>query len=293
MNLLGEAAAYCRRLTRRSQSNFYHAFFFLSPERREALHAVYAYCRTVDDIVDGEAPEQDKRRQLEQWRRELECVFSDSKPTHPIAVRLQEACRLFPLRQEDALAVLEGCEMDLTTTRYATWQDLRRYCYHVASAVGLLCIEIFGYRHPAARNYAVDLGLALQLTNILRDVAEDGRRGRIYLPQEDLAAFSVSEEQLLAGRRDAALLALLRFEAQRARMHYLRARASLRGEDRRSLLAAEIMGDTYYSLLCEIEARQFAVFPPAERISLPRHRKLSIALSALGRSLLRWPPQTS
>lgn len=114
-----------------------------------------------------------------------------------------------------------------------------------------------------------------------------------YLPQEDLAAFSVSEEQLLAGRRDAALLALLRFEAQRARMHYLRARASLRGEDRRSLLAAEIMGDTYYSLLCEIEARQFAVFPPAERISLPRHRKLSIALSALGRSLLRWPPQTS
>ena len=286
MGIVKGAADYCRKLTTRSQSNFYYAFLFLPPWRREALYTVYAYCRLIDDIVDGDDPEPVKRGALAQWREELELVFSGRSPAHPVAQRLQDAWRRFGLRHEDALAILEGCEMDLTATRYETWEDLRRYCYHVASAVGLLCIEIFGYRHPGAREYAVDLGLALQLTNIIRDVAEDARRGRIYLPLEDLRAFGVSEADLLEGRRTDAVLRLLRFEGRRARTLYLRARAALRNEDRRSLVVAEIMGDIYFAILEEIERSGFDVFPPAEKIALGRRRKIAIALSTFGKTLL-------
>src|SRR5205807_879770 len=184
-SFIANAAAYCTKLTQRSRSNFYYAFLFLPREKREALEAVYAYCRLVDDVVDEEAPEAEKRAGIEKWRRQLDAVYAPSpsaEPDHPVVLKLREAVQRFPIRREDLEAVIDGCAMDISQARYRTWDELRTYCYRVASAVGLVCIEIFGYSSPRARDYAIDLGIALQLTNILRDVAEDARRGRIYLP---------------------------------------------------------------------------------------------------------------
>src|SRR5581483_2836591 len=170
---IANAAQYCTKLTQRSRSNFYYAFLFLPRERREALEAVYAYCRLVDDVVDEEAPEAQNREGIEKWRRELDAVFSvaGAETSHPVALKLRESVQRFAIRREDMEAVIDGCAMDISYTRYRTWDDLRTYCYRVASAVGLICIEIFGYSSPRARDYAIDLGIALQLTNILRAVA--------------------------------------------------------------------------------------------------------------------------
>src|SRR5581483_2666112 len=250
-SFIANAAQYCTKLTQRSRSNFYYAFLFLPRERREALEAVYAYCRLVDDVVDEEAPEAQKREGIEKWRRELDAVFSvaGAETSHPVALKLREAVQRFAIRREDMEAVIDGCAMDISYTRYRTWDDLRTYCYRVASAVGLMCIEIFGYSSPRARDYAIDLGIALQLTNILRDVAEDARRGRIYLPTEELESFGVSEADLVGGKRSPEFLRLMRHNAARARAHYLRARAAIGEGERRRLVIAEIMGDIYYALL--------------------------------------------
>lgn len=270
-------------LTARGRSNFYYAFLFLPRQRREALEAVYAYCRLMDDIVDEGGSDGEKRAALLSWRGELEAAFFGGAPRSETGRRLQEAHLRFGLRHEDALAVLAGCEMDLERARYATWEELRTYCYHVASAVGLLCIDVFGCRHHGSRRYAEDLGLALQLTNIIRDVAEDAERGRIYLPQEDLRAFGVSEEDILLGRRSEGMRRLLRFEVGRARTHYLRARAAMPAEDRRALVVAEIMGGIYYGILGEIERRGYDVH--GERIALSGRRKMTLALLAFARGL--------
>lgn len=294
---------YCRALTQKSGTSFYYAFLFLPRERREGIYAIYAFCRLIDDIVDGDVAEiqseAEKRAALSGWRRELDWVFAprgaeagqggaddDAEQHHPVAAALRQLHQRFGLHQEDALAVIEGCEMDLTQTRYATWEALRGYCYRVASAVGLMCIDVFGHSQPAAREYAIDLGLALQLTNIVRDVAEDAGRGRIYLPLEELAACGVSEDDLRCGRRSEAVLRLLRLQATRAHDHYRRARAALPEEDRRSLLVAEIMGDIYHALLRKIERSGFAIFPPSDKIRLGRRHKLAIALTTVSRSLL-------
>lgn len=274
-----------------SGSNFSTAFWFLRGEQRAALDAVYAYCRLVDDIVDGDVPVPDQRAALQEWRHELELAFSGGVPRQGVARGLQEAHRRFGVRHEDALAVLEGCEIDLVQTRYATWDELRRYCYHVASAVGLMCVRIFDPGRPGdvTREYAINLGLALQVINIIRDVAEDARRGRIYLPQEDLLAFGVREEDVLAGRRGPEMLRLLRFQAQRARTHYLRAQAALPAEARRALMPAQIMGDIYYALLCRIERSGFAVFDDHAKVALPTRRKLAVALRSVARSVIPAP----
>lgn len=291
---------YCRELTQQSGTSFYYAFLFLPRERREGLYAIYAFCRLIDDIVDGDVAgvtsEAQKRAALAGWRQELDWVFAPAAPGgggagdaarhHPVAAALRQLHRRFGLHKEDALAVIDGCEMDLTQTTYPTWEALRGYCYRVASAVGLLCIDVFGHSQPAARDYAIELGLALQLTNIIRDVAEDAARGRIYLPLADLRACGVSEADLLAGRRSAEVMRLLRQQAARAHQHYRRARALLPEEDRRSLLVAEIMGDIYHALLRKIERSGFAVLPPGGKIQLRRHHKLAIALTTVSRSLL-------
>jgi phytoene synthase len=175
-------------------------------------------------------------------------------------------------------------EMDLTRRRYATFDELYQYCYRVASTVGLLCIEIFGYQRPSTRDYAVDLGIAFQLTNILRDVLEDARRGRIYLPLEDLHRFDCTEAELLTGRYSPRVAALMAFECGRARAYYLRARGALAPEDRGSLAAAEAMCLIYKRLLDRIEARHFDVFGP--KVTLPRYEKVTLALAAWGRSQL-------
>ena len=286
---LGGAAAYCRKLTSRSQSNFYYAFLFLPPERRAALEAVYAFCRLVDDVVDEEAPVETKLAGLVTWRAELARVYGEVKeaPRHPVATRLLEAIRHFAIRREDMEAIIDGCAMDVERDRYDTWEELRTYCYRVASAVGLMCIEIFGYSSDAARAYAVDLGIALQLTNIIRDVAEDARRGRVYLPQEDLKRFGVSAEELVSttGLPSENMVRLLRFESNRARAHYVRARAAIGDDEKRQLVIAEIMGDIYYAILEEIEKSNYDVFRGKKVIR--RRHKMAIALRNFAGAKLR------
>ena len=276
------AYAYCQSITRRSSSNFYYAFRLLSPERRDALFAVYAFCRFVDDIAD-DAGRRNPAALLARWRDELARVY-DGTPTHPIGSALADAVQRFPLAQQHFLDLIRGVEMDLTQRRYATFDGLYEYCYLVASTVGLLCIEIFGHQQPSARDYAVDLGVAFQLTNILRDVMEDGRRGRIYLPLEDLRRFDCTEAELLSSHYSPRLGALMAFECGRARAYYLRARGGLAPEDRSSLAAAEAMRLIYERLLDRIEARHFDVFGP--KVTLPRYQKLTLALAAWGRSQL-------
>ena len=286
-SFLSGAAAYCRKLTTRSKSNFYYAFLFLPRERREALEAVYAYCRLVDDVVDEEAPVAKKLQGIARWREELDAVYGDAAPTHPVSERLRATVRRFPIRRQDMEAIIDGCAMDIEKSRYADWDELRLYCYRVASAVGLMCVEIFGYtpsQSEAVRRYAIDLGIALQLTNILRDVAEDARRGRIYLPADELAAFGVTDEELVSGQRSPAFLRMMQFQAARARSHYLRARAALSTYERSKLVIAEIMGDIYYALLEQIEAREFDVF--GERATVRRRDKMRIALGNFARAQL-------
>jgi phytoene synthase len=285
-SLYQTAADYCRKLTTKSQSNFYYAFFFLSPRRRQALEAVYAFCRLVDDVVDEPAADADKHAGLAAWRADVEKMYGAGEPTHIVAQRLKSALDDFAFQKDDLLAIIDGCEMDIAKHRYESWDELRLYCYRVASAVGLLCIEIFGYLTPAAREYAINLGIALQLTNILREVAEDAGRGRIYLPAEDLRLFGVTEADLQSGVASDNFRRLMTFEAQRARTHYLRARAAIGADEKRKLFVAEIMGDVYYRLLCELEARQFEIFGAKTKLS--RSTKLVIALKKfVGAQLLR------
>lgn len=280
---LAEAYAYCQAVTRRSSSNFAYAFRLLDAPRRDALMAVYAFCRFVDDIAD-DAGRADPAGLLQRWRDELEGVYH-GVPTHPIGRALADAARRYPLAQRHFLDLIDGVELDLTRRRYETFAELHRYCYLVASTVGLLCIEIFGHRDASAGEYAVDLGVAFQLTNILRDVFEDARRGRLYLPLEDLRLFDCREADLLGGTWSPRLGALLAFECGRARAFYLRAGGALAPVDRAALAPAEAMRLIYERLLSRIEARQFDVFHPA-KVALPRYEKVSLALAAWGRAQL-------
>jgi len=279
---IDEAYALCRDVTKRSSSNFYYAFHLLGPAQRNALYAVYAFCRFVDDIAD-DTGRRDPAQLLERWRAELTAVY-EGRPAHPIGVALADAARRFPLDKQHFADLIRGVEMDLSRTRYETFDALHEYCYLVASTVGLLCIEIFGYRNPGARDYALDLGIAFQMTNILRDVHEDAGRGRIYLPLEDLAHFDCTEDDLLGGHYSPRVAALMAFECGRARAYYLRARGALASGDRGSLAPAEAMRLIYERLLHRIEARHYDVFGP--KVTLPRYEKLTLAMAAWGRSHL-------
>jgi phytoene synthase len=269
------------RITRRSRSNFYYGFLALPRPRRDALYAVYAFCRTVDDIADvGQARGEDAealRRALAGWRQEVaRCYAPDGVPEHPIARRLQAAVRAFPIPRSALEAIVHGVESDLDRPTYETAEELYPYCYRVASAVGLCAIEIFGYTDPRARQYAIDLGMALQLTNIVRDVGADARAGRVYLPQDDLRTFGVTAGDLRDGRYGPAFVRLMEREAERARSFYRAAWASYPPVDARSLVPAEIMGRIYFALLQEIERRRYRVL--GERVTLPARRKVSVAL---------------
>jgi phytoene synthase len=275
-------ADYCAQLTRKSRSNFYYAFLFLAREKRQALYAVYAFCRSVDDVADGNISAGDKPMLLDAWRRELDRCY-EGKPQHPITVKLAQSLRQFPIPKEHFEELIAGVEMDLTHARYPTFRELYEYCYRVAGVVGLMCIEIFGYHNPKAKDYAVNLGVALQLTNIIRDLKGDAERGRIYLPQDELARFGYREEELLGGAYTPAFDALMCFAGHRARRYFQHAQHLLAEEDRRSLVAAEIMGAIYYRLLEAIEASRYRVFD--RTITLPAAHKLWIALSIWTRSV--------
>jgi phytoene synthase len=251
---------------------------------------VYAFCRIVDDIadlgVDGTADPAAQHAGLAEWRREVaRCYEEKGAPVHPIARQLAAAVRAFGLPREALDAIIDGVEMDVDGVVFEKAEDLYPYCYRVASAVGLCCIEIFGYTDPLARQYAIDLGMALQLTNILRDVGADARAGRVYLPREDLRAHGVTPDDLRAGRYDDAVRAVLRAQAARARQYYLRAEREFPVRDARSLVPARIMGAIYEALLHEIEARRFQVF--RERIVVPTRRKVAIALRCWAGARLR------
>jgi phytoene synthase len=281
-------------ITQRSQTNFYYAFFFLPPARRRALHDVYAFCRLIDDIVDGPGTVAQKAAELSTWRHELEQAFHGGHPAHPVARRLQESQRQFGLRHEDALAVLSGCEMDLHKTRYTTWEELYDYCYRVASSVGLLCIALFGCTDPRSREYAIHLGQALQLTNILRDISEDAARDRLYVPLEILQEFGLGENEVMSGAiatdKRAAANRLIAAMVSRAREEYRLARLAPNSRDRLALLPAEIMRRVYLELLVKLE-RQGAqtLYSPrrrAKRTALSRPHKLFAAFAAIASTLL-------
>jgi phytoene synthase len=275
------AADLVARITRRSRSNFFYGFLALPRPRREALYAVYAFCRTVDDIADlGQERGDDPvilRGALGRWRDEVaRCFTVGGEPEEPIARRLQAAVRTYPIPRGALEAIIDGVESDLESRTYETAEDLYPYCYRVASAVGLCAIEIFGYTDPRARQYAIDLGMALQLTNILRDVGTDARAGRVYLPQADLRTFGVSVEDLRHARYGDAFVRLMQHAAERARRFYRAAWQSYPVTDARSLVPAEIMGRIYFALLEEIEAQRFRVFDG--RITLTTSRKVAVAL---------------
>jgi phytoene synthase len=276
-------------------TSFYYSFLVLPPRKRSAIIAVWDFCRAVDDAVDEVMPEAEwaggltdvararAELQLADWRRELEAVYGGTPATRQ-GTALQPYVREFPLPREQFEALIDGVEMDLDRAEYATFVELCEYCRRVASAVGLICLEIFGYRDPSAREYAIDLGLALQLTNIVRDVATDLRRGRVYLPAEDLARFGVTVDDLRAGLVTAPVRALLAFECNRAREYYARAARELPRRDARSLVAAEIMGGIYFGILRRIERAGYDVF--SRRIRVPRPYRAVIALRIWLRALL-------
>jgi phytoene synthase len=275
------AYEHCAAVTRRAHSNFYWGFRLLPTERRRGLTAVYAFCRAADDMADDPAMRTDPARMIARWRDELHAAYA-GRPTHPIGVALADTVARFGVPRAHFDAVVDGVEMDLRRTRYARWEgDLAEYCYRVASAVGLIAIEIFGHANPSARDYAVNLGLAFQLTNILRDVAEDGARGRIYLPLEDLARFECTEDEVLAGSMTEPLRRLMAFECARAGEYYGRARFSLAEEDRTSLAAAEAMRLIYEQLLRRVMFRRYDVFGP--RVQLTSAEKAALAIAAWAR----------
>jgi phytoene synthase len=253
------------KITRQSKSNLALAFIALGPERRRDITIFYAFCRVIDDIADSVALSvQEKARQLSEWRARLRGP-SQNEPS--IAGDVRALMKKYTLDPEMLDEIIAGVEMDLTISEYATFEDLRVYCYRVASAVGLVSIEIFGYRNPACREYAIELGLALQTTNILRDVGKDLDKGRIYLPLADLARFGYSAEALRSRVYDERFVALMQFEASRARQFFAHAAASLPPEDRRSMIAAEIMASVYRALLRRMERDRFRVFEKEYRLS--------------------------
>jgi len=275
---LADAYLECERIARASQSSFRHAFRLLPDERRRGLAALYAFCRVIDDAVDeGAAAE----ATLTYWRAELASALAGSA-THPVAIAIGDTVRCFAVPPQHLEDVLAGVEMDLVHRRYQTFDELRRYCYHVAAAVGLAAIAIFGCRDPRSRAYAEALGIALQITNILRDLAEDAERGRIYLPLEDLHRFGYRERDLFTHTRNAAFRSLVGFECERAREFYRAACASIAPGDRRALAPAEAMRLTYRRLLERIAANPDAVFGP--RVGVPLHEKALCAATAWLRS---------
>ena len=257
-------------------TSFYYSFLVLPPAKRHAIITVWDFCRAVDDAVD-EGEKNQSAAEIGKWRRELAACFEGGQPQTRQGRALQPLVTTFGLSRAPFEALIEGVEMDLGPRRYETFDDLYQYCIRVASAVGLICLEIFGYREPASRQYATELGVALQLTNILRDVRGDLEQGRVYIPQEDLRAHGCSEDDLRTeaanagnGVRSPAVKALLRHQAIRARDYYARAARSLPRRDARRLVAAEIMAAIYRGVLERIEARDYDVFAAVVRIPRPR-----------------------
>jgi len=265
---------YCQNKAAKSGSSFYYSFLFLPPEKRRAITAVYAFCREVDDIADEVTDIGVARIKLAWWRTEVANLFAGN-PQHPVGKALLPVIQTLNLSATQFNEVIDGMEMDLTHHRYPDFKSLELYCYRVASVVGQMSATIFGYTDPSTLKYANDLGMAFQLTNIIRDVGEDARRDRIYLPQDELNRFGVSTADILNGHESDNFRKLMAFQTERAKHYYQQAFAALANIDRKTQRAGLIMAGIYRTLLDEIERDHFAVLK--QRIALTPLRKLWIA----------------
>ena len=265
---------YCQQKAAQSGSSFYYSFLFLKADRRRAITALYAFCREVDDTVDECTDVGIARTKLSWWRSEVAAMTSGT-PTHPVAKALQPHLATFSIDTQHLLAIIDGMEMDLDQTRYLDFPGLQKYCWHVASVVGILSAKIFGVTNPQTLEYAEKLGLAFQLTNIIRDVGEDARKGRIYLPVNELQQFNVTAADILNARHSENFEKLMQFQAARAQKYYDEAFALLPKEDRRAQRPGLIMAAIYRAVLNEVERDGFHVLN--QRISLTPIRKLWLA----------------
>ncbi len=257
------------------KSNFLLPILFLPPPKREAIETIYAFCRYSDDIVDEEADVKEKYRRLLVWTNELQLALQGVS-RFAILNRLVSVIQKFHIPTHHFLDLLKGMEMDLVKNRYDTFGELEQYCYRAASTVGLICAEVFGYHHERTKQYAVNLGIALQLTNILRDIKTDAKKGRIYLPKEDLQRFGYSEEELMNSVYNGQFRALMKFECERAHKYYRTAKSCLAEDDKPLFTAARAMGNIYYLLLLRIERANYDVF--SKRIRLASPVKLLVAM---------------
>jgi phytoene synthase len=265
---------YCQQKAAASGSSFYYSFLFLPAERRRAITALYAFCREVDDVVDESSDPHLAATRLAWWRSEVAGMFA-GKPNHPVTRALGAFREQFSISEKGLNEIIDGMQMDLTQTRYLDWPSLERYCYRVAGVVGELAAGIFGYRDARTLEYARRLGIAFQLTNIIRDVGEDARKNRIYLPMADLQRFGVTAADILQGKESSAFSALMAFEAERAKAFYQQALEALPYGDRRAQRPGLIMAAIYRTLLDEIERDGFRVL--TRRTSLTPLRKFWIA----------------
>ena len=266
---------YCKEKAATSGSSFYYSFLFLPKAKRQAIIALYAFCREVDDIADECKDVSVARIKLAWWRTEIAHLYA-GKPQHPVSKALAEAINRYRLDEEHFLEIIDGMEMDLDQNRYADFKQLQLYCYRVASVVGLLSVQIFGFKDRKTLKYAHDLGMALQLTNIIRDVGEDARRNRIYLPLDELKKFGVNEAEILNRQASDKIKELLEFQIERAETFYDRALRELPAEDRKTQRTGLMMAAIYRTLLREIKADNPTQVLNA-RISLPPLRKFWLA----------------
>lgn len=258
------------------RSNFFFSFLFLPPPKREAIETIYAFCRFTDDIVDEETDVREKHKRLRLWTSELQLsLYGNSR--YSILNKLSGVIHKFNIPVHHFHDLLEGMEMDLVKNRYETFQELQEYCYRAASTVGLICAEVFGYHHERTKQYATNLGIALQLTNILRDIKSDAKRGRIYIPQEDLRKFGYTEEELLNSVYNERFVALMKYECDRAHEFYRQAKSFLAEDDKPLFYAARAMGNIYYLLLLRIERAHYNVF--SKRIRLASSIKFLVAMA--------------
>jgi 15-cis-phytoene synthase len=283
-NGLDEAYDHCQELTRREAKNFYYGFMLLPNGQRRAIYAAYAFARTCDDIADAGLPPGEARSQLAAYRRSLEECLA-GRPAGPVFEALRQTVEKYGVPRQHLFDLITGVEMDLTRARYETFDELKGYCYHVASVVGLISIEIFGYTGgEEARRYAADLGIALQLTNIMRDIREDAGRGRIYLPLDEIGWFGHSEADLLAGRATQEFRQLIAFQADRARHYYAQGRKLLPFLPARARACVGVMAGIYRTILDDIERDPGVVF--RRRVSLSAGQKLALAGKELVRSVV-------
>jgi phytoene synthase len=265
---------YCQEKAGSSGSSFYYSFLFLPPKERQAITALYAFCREVDDVVDDCSDTAIAQTTLNWWRTEVENAFN-GKAQHPVTRALTTSISNFDLNKDHFHELIAGMEMDLIQSRYQDFNELQRYCYRAASVVGLLSASIFGYSNKETEGYAIDLGTAFQLTNIIRDVGEDARRGRIYLPADEMQRFGVSEQDILQGRQTQQFIQLMAYQADRAMDYYNKAFSRLPDNDRCRQRPGLIMSAIYKQLLERLQATQFPVFN--KRTSLTPVKKLWIA----------------